>query len=131
MSDGALVPATPPPALATPPPAGQAVTPPLRVVIVDDEPLARLRLRTLVQANPEPRAAVVGEAGDVLQALRLIQAVACDVVLLDIVMPGGSGLKLADDLRRRPRRSPRRWWSSSRRMPSMRCAPSRSTRPTT
>ena len=95
MSDGALVPATPPP-----PPAGQAVTPPLRVVIVDDEPLARLRLRTLVQANPEPRATVVGEAGDVLQALRLIQAVACDVVLLDIVMPGGNGLKLADDLRR-------------------------------
>lgn len=94
MSDGALVPATPPP------PAGQAVTPPLRVVIVDDEPLARLRLRTLVQANPEPRAAVVGEAGDVLQALRLIQAVPCDVVLLDIVMPGGNGLKLADDLRR-------------------------------
>ena len=94
MSDGALAPATPPP------PAGPAVTPPLRVLIVDDEPLARLRLRTLVQANPEPRAEVVGEAGDVLQALRLIQAVPCDVVLLDIVMPGGNGLKLADDLRR-------------------------------
>ena len=94
MSDGALAPATPPP------PAGPAVTPPLRVLIVDDEPLARLRLRTLVQANAEPRAEVVGEAGDVLQALRLIQAVPCDVVLLDIVMPGGNGLKLADDLRR-------------------------------
>jgi two-component system response regulator AlgR len=73
---------------------------PLRVLIVDDEPLARLRLRSLVEANPEPRAVVVGEAADAQQAQRLIQAVPCDLVLLDIVMPGGSGLKLADDLRR-------------------------------
>ena len=34
---------------------------PLRVLIVDDEPLARLRLRGLVEANPQPRARVVGE----------------------------------------------------------------------
>ncbi len=81
-------------------PADPAAPPALRVVIVDDEPLARLRLRTLVQANPEPRAEVVGEAGDVQQAQRLLQAVPCDVVLLDIVMPGGNGLKLADELRR-------------------------------
>jgi two-component system response regulator AlgR len=72
----------------------------LRVVIVDDEPLARLRLRSLVEANPQPRAVVVGEAADAAQAQRLLQDTACDVVLLDIVMPGGSGLKLADDLRR-------------------------------
>jgi two-component system response regulator AlgR len=81
-------------------PADPPATTALRVVIVDDEPLARLRLRTLVQANPEPRAEVVGEAGDVQQAQRLLQAVPCDLVLLDIVMPGGHGLKLADDLRR-------------------------------
>ncbi|MBL8351149.1 MAG: response regulator transcription factor [Burkholderiaceae bacterium] len=73
---------------------------PLRVLIVDDEPLARLRLRALVEANPAPRATVVGEAADVLQAMRLIQSMPCDLVLLDIVMPGGSGLKLADELRR-------------------------------
>jgi two-component system, LytTR family, response regulator AlgR len=81
-------------------PADPAAPPPLRVLIVDDEPLARLRLRTLVQANAEPRAEVVGEAADVQQAQRLLQAVPCDVVLLDIVMPGGNGLKLADELRR-------------------------------
>lgn len=80
--------------------ADDAAAPPLRVVIVDDEPLARLRLRTLVLANPEPRAEVVGEAADLPQAQRLLQGVPCDVVLLDIVMPGGSGLKLADELRR-------------------------------
>ena len=94
MNGDALAPTTP----ASP--ADPAAPPPLRVVIVDDEPLARLRLRTLVQANAEPRAEVVGEAGDVQQAQRLLQAVPCDVVLLDIVMPGGNGLKLADDLRR-------------------------------
>ena len=81
-------------------PADPAATPALRVVIVDDEPLARLRLRALVQANPEPRAEVVGEAGDVQQAQRLLEGVPGDVVRLDIVMPGGNGLKLADDLRR-------------------------------
>ena len=73
---------------------------PLRVLIVDDEPLARLRLRSLVEANAEPRAVVVGEAGDGPQALQLLAGTPCDLVLADIVMPGGSGLKLADELRR-------------------------------
>ncbi|MDH4390554.1 MAG: LytTR family DNA-binding domain-containing protein [Aquabacterium sp.] len=73
---------------------------PLRVLIVDDEPLARLRLRGLVDANPLPAAQVVGEAGDAPQALALLARTPCDLVLLDIVMPGGSGLRLADVLRR-------------------------------
>ncbi len=78
-----------------------ATTPaPLRVLVVDDEPLARLRLRSLVEANPVPPALVVGEAGDAPQALQLLARTVCDLVLLDIVMPGGSGLKLADALRR-------------------------------
>ena len=73
---------------------------PLAVLIVDDEPLARLRLRTLVEACLAPRAVVVGEAADPAQALRLLHSSACDLVLLDIVMPGGNGLKLADEIRR-------------------------------
>jgi two-component system response regulator AlgR len=76
--------------------------PPLTVLIVDDEPLARLRLRALVEACAEPRARVVGEAGTVAEALRQLDTTPCDLVLLDIVMPGGNGLKLADDIRRRP-----------------------------
>jgi len=75
---------------------------PLRVLIVDDEPLARLRLRGLVQANALPVAQVVGEAGDTQQALQWLAHTPCDLVLLDIVMPGGSGLRLADALRRAP-----------------------------
>jgi two-component system response regulator AlgR len=74
----------------------------LRVLIVDDEPLARMRLRSLVEANADPRAVVLGEAGDPQAALTLLQGQVADVVLLDIVMPGGSGLKLADELRRLP-----------------------------
>ncbi len=85
---------------APPPPA--SVSAPLRVLIVDDEPLARLRLRGLVDANPQPPAQVVGEAGDAPQALALLAHTPCDLVLLDIVMPGGSGLRLADALRRAP-----------------------------
>ena len=85
---------------AAPPPGPGDRPPPLRVLIVDDEPLARLRLRALVEANAEPRAVVVGEAGDARQARQCLHDTPCDLVLLDIVMPGGSGLKLADELRR-------------------------------
>ena len=99
MTGDALIDSSPvPPVPATP----SAAPPPLTVLIVDDEPLARLRLRTLVEACAAPRAVVVGEAADPAQALRQLNATPCDLVLLDIVMPGGSGLKLADEMRRRP-----------------------------
>ena len=73
----------------------------LRVLIVDDEPLARQRLRALLEASLAPAARVVGEAADARQALALLANTDCELVLADIVMPGGSGLKLADELRRR------------------------------
>ncbi len=89
---------------------------PLRILVVDDEDLARLRLRALVDASTEPRATVVGEAINAAQAMVWLQqhgqgpdAVACaepracDLVLLDIHMPGRDGLQLAEELRRWPR----------------------------
>ncbi|MBO9686446.1 LytR/AlgR family response regulator transcription factor [Roseateles chitosanitabidus] len=76
--------------------------PPLRVLIVDDEPLARLRLRGLVEGNEEPRAEVVAEAGSGEQALMWLKDHACDLVLLDVQMPGLDGLGLAQALRGRP-----------------------------
>ncbi len=76
--------------------------PPLSVLIVDDEPLARLRLRSLVEACTEPPAVVAGEAGNAEAALALLADAPCDLVLLDIARPGRDGLKLADELRRRP-----------------------------
>jgi two-component system response regulator AlgR len=79
---------------------GPDAWPLLRVLLVDDEPLARLRLRSLVAACPEPRAEVAGEAANIAQAQRWLHEQPCDVVLLDIVMPGGSGLQLAKTIRR-------------------------------
>jgi two-component system, LytTR family, response regulator AlgR len=71
----------------------------LRVLIVDDEALARLRLRALVESIAEPATAVVGEAADTEQALQWLQSGHADVLLLDIRMPGRSGLNLASALR--------------------------------
>lgn len=74
---------------------------PLQVLIVDDEPLARLRLRGLVEACEEPRAQVAAEAGSASQAQQWLREHGCDLVLLDVQMPGPDGLALADVLRQR------------------------------
>ena len=71
----------------------------LRVLVVDDEELARLRLRGLVDECPLPRANVVGEAANVSQALVWLATQQCDVLLLDIQMPGRDGTQLAAELR--------------------------------
>jgi two-component system response regulator AlgR len=77
----------------------------MNVLIVDDEDLARLRLRALLQALPEFDVNVVGEAGDAAQALAQLNTHAVDAVLLDIRMPGltpHEGLHLAARLRAMP-----------------------------
>lgn len=73
----------------------------LRVLIVDDEPLARLRLRGLVDAIQEPRCEVVAEAATASQASAWLREHACDLVLLDVQMPGADGLQFADALAQR------------------------------
>ena len=75
---------------------------PLKVLLVDDEPLARLRLRSLLEACTEPKAQVVAEAGTASQAQSWLREHGCDLVLLDVEMPGSSGLQLADALREHP-----------------------------
>ena len=77
----------------------------LRVVVVDDEPLARGRLRTLLGDCNAPAAHWVGEAGHAAQALELLARERIDVALLDIHMPGDDGLALArklQELARKP-----------------------------
>lgn len=79
-----------------------AATPdPLRVLIVDDEALARLRLRSLVDelASGDLRVVVAGEAEDADAALALLRREPVDAVLLDIRMPGRDGLRLASAIR--------------------------------
>jgi two-component system response regulator AlgR len=75
---------------------------PLQVLIVDDEPLARLRLRALLQACPEPATEVVGEAADAETALAMLRGTPCDLLLLDIRMPGRDGMQLAAAIRLLP-----------------------------
>ena len=74
----------------------------LRVLIVDDEPMARLRLRSLLEDCREPRCEVVAEAGSAAQAQHWLSTHACELVLLDVQMPGSDGMQLADTLRQRP-----------------------------
>lgn len=77
----------------------------MNVLIIDDEALARLRLRSLLHALPEFDVNVVGEAGDATEALAVLQAQEVDAVLMDIRMPGltpHEGLHLAARLRAMP-----------------------------
>lgn len=72
---------------------------PLRVLVVDDESLARARLRTLLADCVAPRVQCVGEAGNAVQAMAFLREQAVDVALVDIHMPGADGLTLAQSLR--------------------------------
>jgi DNA-binding NarL/FixJ family response regulator len=58
----------------------------LRIVLVDDHPVVRLGLRRVIDAQPDMR--VVAEAGDGLEAVRVIAEVRPDVTLMDLRMPG-------------------------------------------
>ena len=71
----------------------------LKVLIVDDESHARSRLRTLLAECTDPRADVVGEAANAVQAVEQIQRTRCDLLLLDVRMPGVDGVQLAGRLR--------------------------------
>jgi two-component system response regulator AlgR len=68
----------------------------LRVLIVDDEPPARERLRSMVVEFGEFE--VVGDAGNGAQALAQVDALIPDIVLLDVRMPGIDGLEVARHL---------------------------------
>jgi len=68
----------------------------MKVVIADDEPLARERLRALLAEHPD--LVLVAEAGDGREALHACAEHDADVVLLDIAMPGIDGLEAARHL---------------------------------
>lgn len=72
-----------------------------RALIVDDEAPARAELRYLLEEIGQVQ--VVGEAANGEEALLLLRSLPYDLVLLDIRMPGGSGLEVASALRDLPR----------------------------
>jgi DNA-binding NarL/FixJ family response regulator len=66
---------------------------PIRVLIVDDHPVVRHGLRSLLAGHPDLEA--VGEAGDGAEALSWLASHEADVILLDIQMKGLGGLEVA------------------------------------
>lgn len=63
----------------------------IRIVIVDDHALVRMGLTTLICDRPDMQ--VVGEASNLPQALRVIEETQPQIVLMDIRMPGESGIE--------------------------------------
>jgi two-component system response regulator AlgR len=72
----------------------------LRVLIVDDEPPARERLRSMLTEAGDFE--VAGEAGNGLEALQLVDRLMPDILLLDVRMPGIDGLEVARQLAAQP-----------------------------
>lgn len=68
----------------------------IRTLLVDDEQPARERLKQLLSAHAD--VAVVGEAGDGVEAAEKVAELSPDLILLDIQMPGASGLDVAASL---------------------------------
>jgi len=68
-----------------------------KILIVDDHPFMREGLRGAINREPDLR--VCGEAENAHQALLAVQKTAPDLVLVDITLPGKSGLELVKDLK--------------------------------
>jgi len=73
----------------------------ITVLLADDHAVVRLGLRALIE--DESDLALVGEAGDGLEVLPMVERLRPDVLVLDLIMPGLNGLEI---LREIPRRAP-------------------------
>ena len=71
-------------------------TPAIRILIVDDHAVVRSGLRRVLEAEPDFD--VVGEAGDAQRAMFEALETKPDIVLMDVVMPGKSGIEAIPDL---------------------------------
>jgi DNA-binding NarL/FixJ family response regulator len=68
------------------------------VFIVDDHPIFRLGLIQLIQTEI-PNVEICGQAGDAVEGLEKILKTNCDLAIVDIGLPGRSGLELSRDIR--------------------------------
>jgi DNA-binding NarL/FixJ family response regulator len=78
--------------------AGRA-TGAIRVVLVDDHTILREGVRSLLDAESD--IVVVGEADDGLEALEVVETLAPDVVIMDMVMPRMNGLEATREIKQR------------------------------
>lgn len=70
----------------------------IRIMIVDDHPILRAGLKTLLSEHPDMT--VTGEAGSGLEAVKMVQEGDYDIVLLDITMPDMNGVDTLKQLQR-------------------------------
>ena len=68
----------------------------VRILIVDDHPLVRASLCSLIGSQPDM--ILIGEAADAPTALELVTSRDTDLVILDITLKTGSGLELVKDI---------------------------------
>ncbi len=73
---------------------------PIRLLLVDDDPLVRSGLRFLFDSTPDVK--VIAEAGDGAEAIAAVRAHAPDVVLMDLLMPGVDGIAATAEIKRSP-----------------------------
>jgi DNA-binding NarL/FixJ family response regulator len=71
----------------------------LSIVLADDHPVVRRGMRTLLESEAD--FSVVGEAGDGLETVRLVERLQPNVLVLDLMMPGLSGLEVLRIARQR------------------------------
>lgn len=71
-------------------------TPRLRVVLADDEPMARTSVRALLSRDPEVE--LVAECANGMQAVEAVRALHPDILFLDIQMPGMGGFDVIEAL---------------------------------
>lgn len=74
----------------------------IRALLADDHGLLRKGVRSVLAQDPG--IAIVGEAGDGSEAVRLAEQLAPDVVVMDVAMPGLNGLDAAAQITRKSRR---------------------------
>jgi DNA-binding NarL/FixJ family response regulator len=72
--------------------------PAIRVLVADDHAIVRTGIRHVLES--EPGFTVVGEAATGAEALALAESLRPDVAVLDLSLPGDSGLRVAAELRR-------------------------------
>src|SRR5438270_11823103 len=70
---------------------------PIRALIVDDEPLARRRVREMLQGDSDVE--IIGESANGPDAVQTVRANSPDLMFLDVQMPGMDGFEVLNVLR--------------------------------